>query len=217
VAGYILGFPADTPESIERDIRTIQRELPIDVLEFFILTPLPGSADHQALYRRGVPMDPDMNRYDVEHVTTAHPRMSKKQWRAIYDRAWHLYYSPKHVATLLRRARASGIATSRIVWSICCYYGSYRFERVHPLQCGILRRKIRTTRRPGLPRENPLLFYPRRLCEIVSTYAALGMYYLWLHRLRQRIDRDPKAAAYTDAALSWPESATGSRPHEEAA
>jgi radical SAM superfamily enzyme YgiQ (UPF0313 family) len=32
VAGYILGFPADTPESIERDIRTIQRELPIDVL-----------------------------------------------------------------------------------------------------------------------------------------------------------------------------------------
>ena len=46
-AGYILGFPADTPESIERDIRVIQHELPIDILEFFILTPLPGSADHQ--------------------------------------------------------------------------------------------------------------------------------------------------------------------------
>ena len=31
-AGYILGFPGDTPASIERDIRIIQRELPIDIL-----------------------------------------------------------------------------------------------------------------------------------------------------------------------------------------
>ena len=30
IAGYILGFPADTPESIRRDIRTVQREIPID-------------------------------------------------------------------------------------------------------------------------------------------------------------------------------------------
>ena len=70
-AGYILGFPADTPASIERDIRIIQRELPIDLLEFFILTPLPGSADHQNLHLAGVPMEPDLNRYDVVHVTTA--------------------------------------------------------------------------------------------------------------------------------------------------
>src|SRR5262249_52054495 len=103
VAGYILGFPSDTPASIELDIRTIQRELPVDILEFFILTPLPGSADHQALYKRGVWMEPDMNKYDVEHVTTAHPRMSAQELRGIYDRAWHLYYSPEHVETLMRR------------------------------------------------------------------------------------------------------------------
>jgi Coproporphyrinogen III oxidase and related Fe-S oxidoreductases len=36
------GLPADTPESIERDIKTIQREIPIDILEFFVLTPLPA-------------------------------------------------------------------------------------------------------------------------------------------------------------------------------
>jgi hypothetical protein len=207
VAGYILGFPADTPESIERDIRTIQRELPIDILEFFVLTPLPGSADHQALYRRGEWMDPDMNRYDVEHVTTAHPRMSRRQWQEIYDRAWHLYYSPRHVETLLRRARASGIATTRMVWAILCYYGSYRFEKVHPLQCGVLRRKVRTSRRPGLPRENPFLFYPRRLWEALRTYAELGGYFLWLDRVRQRVDRTPDGASNTDAALARTEPA----------
>jgi hypothetical protein len=106
------------------------------------------------------------------------------------------------VETLLRRARASGIATGRIVWSICCYYGSYRFERVHPLQCGIWRRKVRTSRRPGLPRENPFLFYPRRIWELLTKYAALAVYYLWLEGLRRRIAREVDAAGYSDAALS---------------
>ena len=52
-AGYILGFPNDTPESIARDIAIIQRELPIDILEFFMLTPLPGSKDHKDSFMRG--------------------------------------------------------------------------------------------------------------------------------------------------------------------
>jgi hypothetical protein len=72
--GHILGFLAHTPESVLRDIKIIQRELPIDILEFFILTPLPGSADNKQLHEQGVPMDADMNRYDVAHVTTDHPR-----------------------------------------------------------------------------------------------------------------------------------------------
>src|SRR5262249_7997597 len=46
-AGYILGFPADTPESILEDIAIIKKELPLDILEFFCLTPLPGSEDHK--------------------------------------------------------------------------------------------------------------------------------------------------------------------------
>ena len=48
-AGYILGFPTDTPASIARDIEIIKKELPIDILEFFCLTPLPGSEDHKNL------------------------------------------------------------------------------------------------------------------------------------------------------------------------
>jgi hypothetical protein len=216
-AGYILGFPADTPESIERDIKIIQREIPIDILEFFMLTPLPGSADHRALYQRGVWMDPDMNRYDAEHVTTRHPRMSAAQWQDIYRRAWHLYYSPEHIETLLRRAQAGGPRIKRVAAMIFLYYGSYRFENVHPLQCGILRRKVRTSRRPGLPRENPLLFYARRLWELCSTYSAAGTYYLWLKRLRERIERDPNAASYTDQALSKADAATSPRTRPVAA
>ncbi len=48
-AGYILGFPNDTPESIRHDIEIVKHELPLDILEFFVLTPLPGSEDHKVL------------------------------------------------------------------------------------------------------------------------------------------------------------------------
>ena len=48
-AGYILGFANDTPESIRQDIEIIKKELPLDMLEFFVLTPLPGSEDHKVL------------------------------------------------------------------------------------------------------------------------------------------------------------------------
>src|SRR5205085_9822396 len=71
-AGYILGFPEDTPERIARDVATIQRELPLDLLEFFILTPLPGSEDHRKLYHAGASLDPDLNKYDQEHTVADH-------------------------------------------------------------------------------------------------------------------------------------------------
>ena len=70
-AGYILGFPNDTPESVRHDIEIIKRELPVDLLEFFFLTPLPGSEDHKKLWTAGVAMDPDLNKYDLEHALTA--------------------------------------------------------------------------------------------------------------------------------------------------
>jgi len=55
-AGYILGFPADTAKSIREDIEIIKKELPLDILEFFCLTPLPGSEDHKKLLLAGVPI-----------------------------------------------------------------------------------------------------------------------------------------------------------------
>ena len=104
------------------------------------------------------------------------------------------------MATLLRRAKASGTRTNRLADAIFLFFGSHCFERVHPLQSGTFRRKVRRTRRPGMPAENPLLFYSRRIWEICSTYARAAIYYLWLVRLRKRIDRMPNTSTYTDAA-----------------
>jgi radical SAM superfamily enzyme YgiQ (UPF0313 family) len=207
-AGYILGFPGDTPERIARDIRTVQQELPVDLLEFFILTPLPGSADHQQLYNNGVWMDPDMNKYDLEHVTTGHPAMSATEWQEIYRKVWDLYYSAAHIETIFRRAKASGIKPVRLLNHILQFYFTFIQEKVHPLQGGYFRRKLRRHRRSGLPRENPLVFYPRRVWEVLDTHARLAAFYIHLHRIRRRVERDPRH--YIDRSLApiegpkWP-------------
>ncbi|MEO8602566.1 MAG: radical SAM protein, partial [bacterium] len=201
-AGYILGFPNDTPQSIERDIAVIQRELPIDALEFFILTPLPGSKDHQDLARKGVAMDPDMNRYDSEHVTTAHQHMSAEEWTAIYRRAWDLYYSPAHIETLLKRAMASGASPRRVAEMTFFFYATVAFEHVHPLQGGLLRRKRRTQRRSTLPRESHLAFAWRRVRDIATTYVPMLRLLVRVELLRRRVQRNPANRTYTDLALT---------------
>jgi radical SAM superfamily enzyme YgiQ (UPF0313 family) len=200
-AGYILGFPTDTPESIAHDIDIIKRELPVDILEFFCLTPLPGSEDHKVLHAHGAPLAPDMNIYDLEHVCTSHPRMSKEQWEQVYRDAWASYYSPEHIETILRRAFVSGLSMSKVTNAIMAFAGAVNIEKVHPLQLGLMRRKVRTQRRYGMPLENPLIFYPRRCAELLSAGVRWGRFAVGLRGLRRRIEADPAARFYTDEAL----------------
>lgn len=202
LAGYILGFPSDTPESIRRDITIIQEELPLDVIEFFVLTPLPGSEDHQTLWKKGVEMDPDLNVYDVEHVCTAHPKMSKKEWEGIYQEAWSLYYSPKHMKTLLRRAVATGVPLASLVKVLVSFATTVPLENVHPLQSGLLRLKHPSERRPGLRREHPLLFWPRFAWDTFTKHMALGGVIARLAISAYFIAKDPASKTYMDQALT---------------
>jgi len=202
IAGYILGFPADTPETIKRDIAIIKEELPIDLLEFFCLTPLPGSEDHQTLWMNGVAMDPDLNRYDVEHVCTAHSRMSRKEWQDIYHEAWLLYYTPKHMKILLRRAAATGVPIGNLAKYLLTFSTTDRLEKVHPLQGGIFRLKHPSERRPGLSREKPWLFWARfgweTLVKHVILTGAIGRLLIW----KTIIAYSPGAGNYMDQALT---------------
>jgi radical SAM superfamily enzyme YgiQ (UPF0313 family) len=202
LAGYILGFPSDTPESIRKDIEILKRELPLDIVEFFCLTPLPGSEDHQMLWKSGIAMDSDLNNYDLEHVCTAHSRMSHQEWEGIYREAWSIYYSPDHMEVLLRRAAATSIKMSSLVKLLYQFSTMQLLEGVHPLQSGVFRLRRLDERRPGLPRENPMLFRIRLVADLVrKTWIALAT----LARLSYaaiRIIRDPRRFEYMDEAMT---------------
>ena len=202
LAGYILGFPSDTPETIRRDIAIIQEELPLDIVEFFCLTPLPGSEDHQILWKKGSVMDTDLNRYDVEHVCTGHARMSREQWEAIYRESWSLYYTPKHMETLLRRAVATGVSVNSLIKVLVNFATTVWLENVHPLQGGILRLKHPSERRPGLPRERAFIFWPRFVWQTLSKHVVIVGMIARLFLLKLVITRDPAARTNTDIALT---------------
>ena len=201
-AGYILGFPGETPETIRRDIEVIRRELPIDLLEFHCLTPLPGSEDHQRLFKEGVYLDPDLNKYDLEHVTTTHSTMSVAEWKQAYDEAWDIFYQPDHIRTVMRRAAATGINAGNMMFLLLWYWACEKLEKVHPLQGGYLRRKYRKDRRPTLPRENPLVFYPKYAYELVYKHARLAGQIVKFGRFRYQLKGDPEAKNYRDVALT---------------
>ena len=173
-AGYILGFPNDTPESVRRDIEIIKKEMPLDVLEFFFLTPLPGSEDHKALCTKGVAIDPDLNKYDLEHALMPHPNMSKAEWEKLYRDCWEIYYTSEHIETILRRAKTCGINILRLAQIILWFAQSLAIEKVHPLQGGFVRLKSRHERRPELPIEPMWSFYPTLGWEFVVKHARVA-------------------------------------------
>jgi hypothetical protein len=89
---------------------------------------------------------------------------------------------------------------NKIADVMTAFSSAARIEGVHPLQCGIARRKVRTTRRHGMPIVNPLIFYPVRAVEfvlVVAQWLTVGWRY---HRIKKRVVQDPASKAHVDDA-----------------
>jgi hypothetical protein len=201
--GYITGFPADTPETIARDIEIIKRELPLDLLEFFYLTPLPGSEDHQKHVAAGKPLDPDLNKYDLDHAVAPHATMSKEVWEKVIHDAWKSYYSMDHMKTIMRRAAATPtLSLGNVLFLMMWFWTAINLEGVHPLEAGFLRRKVRRDRRPGMALENPFLFYPKYVGGLIWKHLVVVGMLARFEVLRRTLKDNPKALAYRDRATS---------------
>ena len=202
-AGYILGFPGDTRESIRRDVEIIKRELPLDILQLFFLTPLPGSEDHRRMLDAGEWMDPDLNKYNLNQHVSRHPLMSDEDWEGAYRDAWSLYFSDEHMATVARRhaVRPRG-RPKKAVQYMAEFRMLYEVEGLHPLEGGLFRRKRRRSRRPGFRRESPLIFYPRFAIETLGKARRAMNLYRRAARIVKAAERDPDRWTYRDIAIT---------------
>ena len=201
-AGYILGFPADTRESILRDVEIIKRELPLDVLEFFFLTPLPGSQDHKDLYLKGQWMDPDLNKYNLNTRVTHHPTMSDAEWDAAYRDAWAAYFTWEHMETVTRRhAMLAKGRPNKAAQYLNEFKMMFEIEHLHPLEGGIVRRKRRKSRRADFKHVPALIFYPAFALECAVKAWRYWRYLSAEKRIVKRVMADPDRAQYTDLAL----------------
>jgi len=198
-SGYILGFPGDTYGSIMRDVEFLKSEIPLDLAEFFILTPAPGSKDHQKYYLEKAKLEPDTNQYDGMHVCVDHPKMTREELLKAYHDSWKSFYSREHLKTLVLRHRGSNVRFpfSSLVW----FCNSAFLTGIHPLMGGFYRVKGRNERRPGMPKENAIKFYTRSVFEY-ATYT-LGLLKTILNVwLVVREANKPENADYTDKAIA---------------
>lgn len=202
-AGYIVGFPNDTRESILHDIEVLKRELPVDILSMSILTPLPGSEDHQKAAAAGIWMDPDLNKYDLTHAVTRHPNFEEGELDRVYREAWDNFYTPDHCRTVLRRAAALGSNKKISTANRLLVYGTgTRLYNVYSLDGGYFRLKDRTDRRPGLPLENPILFHLKYWPASLWKLARMSWGYFTFRRMVKKMWADPARFDYRDIAIA---------------
>jgi hypothetical protein len=149
-------------------------------------------------------LDPDLNKYDLEHACTDHPRMSRQKWTEVYQDAFARYYTDEHVERIMRRAVAGGLQTSKLVTLLAIFSSCVRIEGVHPLQFGVIRRKSRIQRRHGMPLVHPLIFYPWRAYDFSKAHLQWGLMFWRYYRMMKRIKKDPAAKNYSDEAMRLP-------------
>jgi len=187
LAGYIVGFPNDTPERLAEDIRQLQEVVPVDYVEFFILAPQIGSQDHKTAVEAGVDLDRDLNRYATSCTVTDHPTMSRRELERLYFECWRRFYSREHLTVTIARAIYYDLPVKDLRTTFVCTRTICEIEKIHPLESGAIRIRDRLSRRPGFKREARVPFALKTLAHTATmlsvTAAALLYAYgveLWL-------------------------------------
>src|SRR5207253_9446419 len=90
--GSMIGFPFDGPECGRQSAEWLL-EVGVDLASFFVVTPLPGTEDHDRAVRDDTIADWDFNQYDSQHMVSEHPRMTRAQVMQAYRDAYLTFYS----------------------------------------------------------------------------------------------------------------------------
>jgi radical SAM superfamily enzyme YgiQ (UPF0313 family) len=140
--GYMIGFPFDGPECGRQSAEWLL-DVGVDLASFFVVTPLPGTEDHDRAVREGTIADWDFNQYDSQHMVAHHPRMTTDEVVQAYRDANRTFYSTRNLArTLLTWHRVDGLtpeSRSAMVRQWLYYFYSYRAGR-HPMLGGLWKR-----------------------------------------------------------------------------
>ena len=142
--GYMIGFPFDGPECGRQSAEWLL-EVGVDLASFFVVTPLPGTEDHDRAVREGTIADWDFNQYDSQHMVSHHPRMTTAEVVQAYRDAYRTFYSARNLArTLFTWHRVEGLdpaSRGAMVRQWLYYFYSYRAGR-HPMLGGLWKRGV---------------------------------------------------------------------------
>ena len=149
--GYIIGFEADGLGEGARAARDMVA-IGIDIVSFYLLTPLPGAEDYANALERGTLIERDFNEYFRNRTMVAHPRLANAELEAELKTAVKTFYSWKNV--VLRLARGIfGIGRPRVTspWIFVKRQGGYKMMILAGMytyfEGGLIRRVAKGARR----------------------------------------------------------------------
>ena len=202
IAAISSASPATRRNRSSATSKIIQRELPLDILQFSCLTPLPGSEDHAKMAAAGAPIDPDLNKFDLEHAVSDHPRMSRAEWQDAYRLAWRTYYTDAHMKTVIRRAAAGGPRADTVAFLMVMFWAASTLYRHLSARGRALAPQVSaaTAGRACGSRARSLL--SARGCEISSAnHARIAVKFAKIWWFFRGVLKDPNARDYADEAL----------------
>ena len=198
--GYIIGFPADTLESIKKDIQTLIHRVKVELASFFMLTPLPGSHDHYRMVQEGVDMEKDYNQFDSFHSTVPHANLTNGQWEEAYRYAWEAFYSFENMKTILKRINRRKNYWD-MFWKFFWYKAAVTVANGHPMMSGFFRLKDRKDRRPGYPMQSLPAYMIMRVREI--SREIVGMVRVWWEIQELWLQTRPQTAFEIRLIREW--------------
>ncbi len=127
LGGFIYGMESDTPETLERRTRFIQRS-GVDAVQMSVMTPLPGTRLYRRLEEQGrllhTRYPDDWARYDMTEVVFRPARMRAEELRRAYAEGARATYAP---ASIGRRYLASVRATGDLTAAWWAYASNFNY------------------------------------------------------------------------------------------
>lgn len=115
IGDFIFGFDTDTPAVFEQTLRKIQ-ELKIDVVDFSILTPFPGTALFKKLDSQGRILTKEWKFYNMGHAVFQPTHMTPKELEEGIRRIYTEFYGISCTITRIMRGLRFGVSTFLVIF-----------------------------------------------------------------------------------------------------
>jgi radical SAM superfamily enzyme YgiQ (UPF0313 family) len=109
IGDFIVGFDTDTPDVFGTTLATIAK-LRIDVADFCILTPFPGTPLYRRLEQEDRLLTKDWSRYTLKNVVFTPKHMTPEQLQQGVTRMYQRFYSPHNTMQRIARGATLGVS-----------------------------------------------------------------------------------------------------------
>jgi radical SAM superfamily enzyme YgiQ (UPF0313 family) len=134
----IIGFPTDTPRSIDEHVEILGSLSPT-VASFYILTPIPGTEQYDEFLESGWITEGNLDRFDGQCSTWKHPNFTKGALESLLFDCHRRFYTLKRTistaAKRFRRNRSVSDAIGVLNQPLFSRYSAFR--RRHPMSGGV--------------------------------------------------------------------------------